>query len=54
MVVIDCYAISDIIQALLLVNDPTYQETRWRGTLLTMAAALSISTFNIVVASHLS
>lgn len=54
MVVIDCYAIADIIQALLLVNDPKYVETRWRGTLLTMAAALAISTFNVVVASHLS
>lgn len=54
MVVIECYAISDIIQAMVLVLDPTYVATRWRGTLFTMAAALVVSTFNIVLASHLS
>jgi len=54
MVVIECYTISDIIQAIILVIDPTYVATRWRGTLLTMAAALVVSTFNIVLASHLS
>lgn len=54
MVVIECYAISDIIQAMILVVDPSYGATRWRGTLLTMAAALVVSTFNIVLASHLS
>lgn len=54
MVVIECYAISDIIQALILVNDPTYIATPWRGTLLTMGAALVGSVFNIVLASHLS
>lgn len=54
MVVIECYAISDIIQAMILVMDPNYIATRWRGTLLTMAAALAVSTFNIVLASHLS
>jgi choline transport protein len=54
MVVIKCYAISDIIQAMILVIEPTYVATRWRGTLLTMAAALVVTTFNIVLASHLS
>lgn len=54
MVVIECYAISDIIQAMILVLDPTYLATRWRGTLFTIAAALVVSTFNIVLASHLS
>jgi amino acid transporter len=54
MVVIECYAISDIIQAMILVVDSSYVATRWRGTLLTMAAALVVSTFNIVLASHLS
>lgn len=54
MVVIECYAISDIIQAMILVLDPAYVATRWRGTLLTIAAALVVSTFNIVLASHLS
>lgn len=54
MVVIECYAISDIIQALILVNDPTYITTGWRGTLLTMGAASVGSVFNIVLASHLS
>jgi choline transport protein len=54
MVVIECYVISDIIQAMVLVTDTTYLATRWRGTLLTMAAAVIVSTFNIVLASHLS
>jgi choline transport protein len=54
MVVIECYAISDIIQAMILVADPTYAATQWRGTLFTMAAAVFVSTFNIVLASHLS
>jgi choline transport protein len=54
MVVIQCYAISDIIQAMILVADPTYVATRWRGTLLTMAAAFVVSAFNIILASHLS
>ena len=54
MVVIECYAISDIIQAMILLVDTSYVATRWRGTLLTMAAALLVSTFNIVLASHLS
>lgn len=54
MVVVECYAISDIIQAMILVVDPTYAATRWRGTLFTMAAAVFVSTFNIVLASHLS
>jgi amino acid transporter len=54
MVVIECYVISDIIQAMILVVDSSYVATRWRGTLLTMAAALVVSTFNIVLASHLS
>ncbi|KAM0715990.1 hypothetical protein Q7P37_008504 [Cladosporium fusiforme] len=54
MVVIECYAISDIIQAVILVNEPTYLATRWRGTLLTMAAALLSSGLNIILASHLS
>lgn len=53
-VVIECYVISDIIQAMILVVDSTYVATRWRGTLLTMAAAFVVSTFNIVLASHLS
>lgn len=54
MVVIECYAISDTIQAMILVIDPSYVATQWRGTLLTMTAALVVSTFNIVLASHLS
>jgi len=54
MVVIECYAISDIIQAIILVVDSTYAATRWRGTLFTMGAAVSVSSFNIVLASHLS
>jgi choline transport protein len=54
MVVIQCYAISDIVQAMILVVDPTYAATRWRGTLFTIAAAAFVSTFNIVLASHLS
>jgi choline transport protein len=54
MVVIQCYAISDIVQAMILVVDPTYAATRWRGMLFTIAAAAFVSTFNIVLASHLS
>lgn len=54
MVVIECYAISDIIQAMILVVDASYVATRWQGTLLTMAAAVAVSTFEIVLASHLS
>ena len=54
MVVVECYAISDIIQGMLLVANASYVATRWRGTLLTMAAALVVSSFNIVLASHLS
>lgn len=54
MVVIQCYAISDIIQAMILVNVPTYVATRWGGTLLTMGAALLASSFNIVLAGWLS
>jgi amino acid transporter len=54
MVVIECYVISDIIQAMILVVDSSYVATRWRGTLLTMAAAFLVSTFNIVLARHLS
>jgi len=54
MVVIECYAISDTIQAIILVADPTYTATRWRRTLFVMAAAAFVSTFNIALASHLS
>ena len=54
MVVIECYAISDIVQAMILVSDPTYDATRWRGTLFAMAAAVFVSTFNIVLAGYLS
>lgn len=54
MVVIECYAISDIIQAMILVINPTFVATRWCGTLLTMATAVVVSAFNIVLASHLS
>ena len=54
MVVVECYAISEIIQAMIMVVDPTYAATRWRGTLFKMAAAVFVSTFNIVLASHLS
>lgn len=54
MVVIECYAKSDIIQAIILVNEPTYLATRWRGTLLTMAAGLVSSGCNIILASNLS
>jgi amino acid transporter len=53
-VVIECYAISDIVQAMILVADPTYDATRWRGTLFAMAAAVFVSTFNIVLAGYLS
>ena len=43
MVVIECYAISDIVQAMILVADPTYDATRWRGTLFAMAAVIMVS-----------
>jgi choline transport protein len=55
MVAIQCYAISDIIQAMILAADTSYLATRRRGTLLTMAASVVVATFNnIVLASHLS
>lgn len=54
MIVIDCYMVADIIQAVVQIARPDYVATRWRGTLLTMATGLIVSSFNILLASHLS
>lgn len=54
MVVIDCYMVSDIIQAIIQIAQPDYAATRSRGTLLTIATGLVVSSFNIALASHLS
>ncbi|KAL1583461.1 hypothetical protein WHR41_07555 [Cladosporium halotolerans] len=54
MIVIDCYMVADIIQAVVQIARPDYVATRWRGTLLTMATGLVVSSFHILLASHLS
>lgn len=54
IVAVDCCVIGGIIQALIAVNDPTYNSTRWADTLLTILTALLVAAFNTFAASHLS
>ena len=54
VITVDCYIISCIIQALIGIRTPTYNPTRWAGTLFTMLAVLLVSAFNILVAGYLS
>lgn len=49
----DCYIISDIVQALIGVNHPTYSPKRWAGTLFTILTVMVVSAFNTFAASHL-
>lgn len=53
IIAVDCYIIADIIQALIVVNNPGYAPTRWASTLLTTMAIAAVSTFNTFAASHL-
>ena len=53
IIAVECYIISDIIQALLKVNNPTYSPTRWAGTLFTILTVIVVSAFNTFAASHL-
>lgn len=53
IIAVDCYILSDIIQALIIVNNPTYSPMRWAGTLFTIVTVTVVSAFNTFAASHL-
>jgi amino acid transporter len=53
IIAVDCYIISDIIQALLVVNNPNYNPTRWAGTLFTILTVIFVVAFNTFGATHL-
>jgi amino acid transporter len=53
IIAVDCYIISDIIQALLVVNNPNYTPTQWAGTLFTIVTVMIVVAFNTFGASHL-
>lgn len=41
------------MQALVVLNNAKYTPERWQGTLLTWAAAITVSSFNVFCAKHL-
>lgn len=53
IIAVDCYIISDIIQALLVVNNPAYTPTKWAGTLFTILTVVVVVAFNTFGATHL-
>lgn len=53
IIAVDCYIISDIIQALMVVNNPTYSPKQWAGTLFTILTVIVVAAFNTFAASHL-
>ncbi|KAK0963993.1 hypothetical protein LTR91_018708 [Friedmanniomyces endolithicus] len=53
IIAIDSFIIGNLIQALVVVNDIHYTESRWQGTLLTIASVLGIAAFNVFAAKRL-
>lgn len=54
VVTVDCYIIGGIIQALINVNNLTYEPTNWARTLLTILTVVLVAAFNAFAAPHLS
>lgn len=53
IIAVDCYIIAGIIQALLVVNNPSYTPTKWAGTLFTILTVVVVVAFNTFGATHL-
>lgn len=54
MVTGDCYIIGSIVEAVVSLNNPTYQPASWIRTLLTILTVILVAAFNTLAASHLS
>jgi choline transport protein len=53
IIAIDSYIVGVMIQGLIVINDASYNPTRWQGTLLIIASVIGIGLFNIFAAKHL-
>jgi choline transport protein len=49
----ECLIVSQLVQALARVWDPSYQATEWKGTLITMATVILVAAFVVFAAAHI-
>ena len=53
-VAVDSYICAALVQALIVLNDPTYAPQRWQTTLLMIAFVSGMAAFNVFFARHLA
>ena len=53
-VAVDSYICAALVQALIVLNDPTYVPQRWQTTLLMIAFVSGMAAFNVFFARHLA